>query len=440
MKNKSDLSIALCGDVLLSQRLPSYEAGMAIAKILKECDIRFGNLETTVHRNEGTPAAFPGGCYTMADPRILDDLKNLGFNIFNIANNHLMDYGEGGLLATLDNLDKRDIPHAGAGRDLQEASKAAYLVSKDGYRVALISVTSSFHDSYLAGPHGTNIPGRPGISPLRHKSICELPKNDFEILSSIIDKTGINSYHNQAIKEGFLPSTTDLKVGYYNFKEGHDYVFKSMPLDEDLNRTLKEIREAKFFADNIIVSVHGHQFENNGTKEDAPQFMKLFAKKCIDAGADIIVCHGPHIIRGIEIYKHGLIFHGIGNFILQYDMMSSLPAEAYLSSGIYDFNNCGPGELMMDKKNCGGTKGLIVDEKCWESIFATINYFDKGLSINIYPIELMLNERKGLRGLPRLSKKTTILERIKMLSINYGTKIDIDEDCVGHIAINDIIA
>lgn len=436
MKNKFYLSISLCGDILLSQRLPSYEGGRAIAEILKGCDVRFGNLETTIHKNEGTPAAFPGGCHTMADPRILDDLKKLGFNLFNTANNHSMDYGEGGLLATLDNLDERDIPHAGTGRDLQAASKAAYQVSKDGYRVALISVTSSFHDSYLAGPHGTDIPGRPGVSPLRHKSICELPKNDFEILSSIIDKTGINSYHNQAIKEGFLPHTTDLKIGYYNFKKGDDYVFKSIPLDEDLNRTLKEIKEAKFFADNIIISIHGHQFENKGTKEDTPQFMQIFVRKCIDAGADIIVCHGPHLIRGIEIYKQGVIFHGIGNFILQYDMMSSQPAEAYHSSGIYNFDECGPGELMMDKKTCGGTKGLIVDEKCWESIFATINYLDNGVSINLYPIELMLNEQKGLRGLPKLSKKSTILERIKMLSGNYGTKIDIDDNCVGHITIN----
>lgn len=436
MKNKPYLSISLCGDVLLSQRLPSYEEGQTISRILKECDVRFGNLETTVHRNEGTPAAFPGGCHTMADPRILDDLKNFGFNILNTANNHSMDYGEGGLLATLDNLDKRDIPHAGTGRDLQEASKAAYQVSKKGYRVALISVTSSFHDSYLAGPHGTDVPGRPGISPLRHKSICELPTTDFEALSDIIDKTGINSYHNQAIKEGFLPQTADLKIGYYNFRKGDDYIFKSVPLDEDLNRTLKEIREAKFFADKIIVSVHGHQFENKGTKENPPQFMQLFAKKCINAGADIIVCHGPHLVRGIEIYNNGIIFHGLGNFILQYDMMTSQPAEAYISSGIYNFDECGPGELMMDKKNYGGKKGLIVDEKCWESIFATVSYLDNGISINLYPIELMLNEQKGLRGLPRLSEKSIVLERIQMLSINYKTNIDIDDDGVGHIMIN----
>lgn len=87
-------------------------------------------------------------------------------------------------------------------------------------------------------------------------------------------------------------------------------------------------------------------------------------------------------------------------------------------------------------KNLWGTKGLIVDEKCWESIFATVNYLDKGISINLYPIELMLNERKGLRGLPKLSRKSTILERIRMLSIDYGTKIDIDDDCVGHITMN----
>lgn len=436
MEYKPYLTLSLCGDVLLSQRLPLYEEGKLISNILKECDIRFANLEMTVHRNEGTPAAFPGGCYTMSDPYVLDDLQSFGFNLFNTANNHSMDYGEGGLLATLKYLDERDIPHAGTGRDLQAASKAAFQITKEGYRVALISVTSSFHDSYLAGPHGTDVPGRPGVSPLRHKSLFELPEKDFLALSSIIDRTGINSYHCQAIKEGFLPETTDLKLGYYSFRKGEKYNSTSIPLDIDLNRTLKEIREAKYFADKVIVSIHGHQFENNGTKEDSPQFIQTFAKSCIMGGADIVVCHGPHLIRGIEIFEHGVIFYGLGNFILQYDMASSQPAEAYINSGIYNFEECGPGELMMSKKSNGGTKGLIVDEKCWESVFATVEYTENGMSINIYPIELMLNVRKGLRGLPKLSRKSLILERMKMLSMNFGTMFDVDNECIGHIIVN----
>ena len=46
-------------------------------------------------------------------------------------------------------------------------------------------------------------------------------------------------------------------------------------------------------------------------------FIPIFARAVIDAGADVFVGHGPHVLRGIEIYKGKPIFYSLSNFIFQ---------------------------------------------------------------------------------------------------------------------------
>ena len=86
----SEINILGVGDILVAKRLPSkgYCGYDEIRHLLGSHDACFGNLETTVHDNEGYPSAFPGGSYKMANPAVLDDLKEQGFHVLNIANNH----------------------------------------------------------------------------------------------------------------------------------------------------------------------------------------------------------------------------------------------------------------------------------------------------------------------------------------------------------------
>ena len=98
------------GDAFITRRLPEggYEGFKELQACIKSHDVRFLNLESTFHACEGYPAAESGGTWAMSDPRTLDDMKVYGFNIFNTANNHSADYGEGGLLATIRHLRQRD--------------------------------------------------------------------------------------------------------------------------------------------------------------------------------------------------------------------------------------------------------------------------------------------------------------------------------------------
>lgn len=422
----NSISIALCGDVLISRRIPRVkpESLTILSNILKRYECVFGNLETTIHRKEGYPEAFPGGSYAMADPLCLRDLKELGFNLFNTANNHSMDYGHGGLMATLRYLDNEGIPHAGTGRNLAEASSATYFECKNG-RVAMVGVTSSFHDSYLAGPQNLEMEGRPGVSPLRHRTIYELDDENYEALSRIAQITGINNYHDQARKEGYLPPSTNLKFGQFDFIKGPTSLVHTYPLDIDLMRTIDIVKDAKLQSDIVIVSIHSHQFSGND-KHNTPEFISIFAKKCIDCGADIIVCHGPHVMRGIDSYKNGIIFYGLGNFILELDTRTLVGEEEYLKAGTSRYE-CPGFSSLVQKRSKGGKVGLIADDDAWRSFFAGVSISDKRILVTLYPIAL----EKGYNGgLPIVSKDTSIIEKVLQMSgpqVKKNIEIDVEK-------------
>lgn len=415
------IDIALTGDVMLSKRLPNVFSDKleTVRNILMRYDCRIGNLETTVHHyEEGYPEAFPGGSYAMMCPAALEDLKNLGFNMFSTANNHSMDYSHEGLLATLRYLREKDISCAGTGKNLADASRPVYFDCQNG-RIALISITSSFHDSYLAGPQNQDLQGRPGVNPLRHNAIYELDEEDYQVLTSIAAKTGINSYHNQAVKEGYLQNNENFKFGNLQFIKGKSGVFNTTPNESDLTRTIKGIENAKYFSDVVIVSVHSHQFKEKD-KKLTPDFISIFAKRCIDAGADIIVCHGPHLLRGIEIYKSGVIFHGLGNFILQQDQMNVLAEEQYMKYGTTRQNCNGEGDLYaLQTQN--NNRGLNVIPDTWKSVLVGIHCVEDLFSIKLYPVIL---DRYGICS---LSHDNSILQEIEDRSKEFGTQFIIDE-------------
>lgn len=427
------ISIFLAGDVLITKRIPQNPPNnfSKLSELVRRHECCFGNLETTIHRREGYPEAFPGGSYMMSDPYCLDDLKKFGFNIFNTANNHSMDYGHGGLLATLHYLDDKDILHCGTGKNLSDASMPAFIECKEG-RVAFMGVTSSYHDSYAAGPQNQDLLGRPGISPLRHTAVYELDSENFKNLVNIAEAVGINNYHNQARKEGYINQSEFFKFGTYNFIEGSKNKLTTTPLVTDVERTCMSIIDAKSQADIVVVSIHSHQFKGID-KHNTPDFISLFAKKCIDAGADIIVCHGPHVMRGIEVYKNGLIFHGLGNFILQHETMTWIPEEQYNKEGLYRQTSTGVGAAL-NARSLGGKRGLSTDDNAWFSICASVTFTKRNVTAEIHPIEITKG-RSG--GLPFLSSNKKILEQMKELSIGEETIIDINrEKVIATIKIN----
>ena len=416
----------LCGDVLISKRLPFplYDGGDEVSNLLKSHDLCLGNLETTIRRKEGYPEAFPGGGYAMAAPECLKDLKKIGFNMFNTANNHAMDYGHGGLLATIKYLTEEEILHAGTGENLSEASSAVFFEHATG-RIAMLGITSAFHDSYAAAPQNQDMQGRPGVAPLKHKEIYYLTKENYNKLLHIAQVTGINNYINQGIKEGYQLTNKNLKIGPYEFAQSNteENYLETFPNEADLERTIKIVQDAKMRAEVVIVCIHSHQFRGN-SKTLVPDFIRTFAHQCINYGADIIVCHGPHVLRGIELYKKGVIFHGLGNFIFQHEAVNILPEEFYQKYGTTRQNSIGVAEVF-NIRSQGGKVGLNSQLEPWDTIIASLNITDSKMNIALYPIEIS----KGYSGgFPKLVKDSRILEKVRELSKEFGTDFNFESE------------
>ncbi len=71
-----------------------------------------------------------------------------------------------------------------------------------------------------------------------------------------------------------------------------------------------DVTSARNQADYVIVSFHWGK-EASDTIQD---YQRNAAHKAIDAGADAIIGHHPHILQGIELYRNGIIFYSLGNF------------------------------------------------------------------------------------------------------------------------------
>ncbi|MFA9560325.1 CapA family protein [Evansella sp. AB-rgal1] len=403
-----------------------------LINLIQRNNVRFTNLETTIHNNEGVPAAVSGGTWAMSPPSVLDDIKKYGFNLIGWANNHSLDYGSEGLHATARYLDEKGFVHAGVGRNLSEASDPKYLDTPSG-RIALIALTSTFHESNVAGEQRRNMVGRPGINPLRHKKTMFISKDKMNILKEIANSTAINAVEELAMKDGFMKPYEDGKFlfGNYDFVESEEEGATTEPSEKDVERVVRSIKEAKRQADIVLISLHAHEME--GYKQEEPaEFLQTFSRKCIDEGADAIIGHGPHIIRGVEIYQGKPIFYSLGNFIFQNETVPELPADFYEK---YSLTNDHTVADAFDTRSENNTIGFAVKEGIWQSVVAEwVMEEGKVTEILLHPIELGFKQTRSEKGWPILSEKRQILENLQGLSETFGTKIEINEN-IGRITL-----
>ncbi|MBA3769452.1 MAG: CapA family protein [Blastocatellia bacterium] len=95
------------------------------------------------------------------------------------------------------------------------------------------------------------------------------------------------------------------------------------PNVNDLASARRLVIEANKRADMVVVSFHGGAEGTNAQNVplrteifagESRGNLRLFARTVIDAGADLVLGHGPHVLRGMEIYKERLIAYSLGNF------------------------------------------------------------------------------------------------------------------------------
>jgi poly-gamma-glutamate capsule biosynthesis protein CapA/YwtB (metallophosphatase superfamily) len=421
-----DITMALVGDIIVNQRLSAFSEPefLAVRDLIRGATVAFGNQENLYHEygEDIIPQAQSGGAWQAAHPRIARELAWMGFDIVSLANNHTMDYGEGGLRATMRALEDAGIAHAGAGENLGLARAPAY-VETPGGRVALVAVASTFAEHMRAGHQTREHRGRPGLSPLRYHTVRTVPRRHFEALREL---------H----AEGVLPGREEgdhLTVLGATFRSGAEQRVVTTPHPEDLEEVLEQVRAARRQANWVIVSSHTHEREGDD-RHRPPGFYMEFARAAIDAGADVVVTHGPHVLRGIEIYRGRPIFYSLADFVFQSATLGFQPADAYPTWGLDPFQATAAD--YHDARRDLRDGGWEADPVFWQSVLAVPEFRGGALSeVRLYPLTGGYGLERPQQGrylLARGELGREILEHLRELSEPFGTRIEI-EDGVGVI-------
>lgn len=251
-----ELDILLTGDVILDEPDPDHWLS-GLRGLMQSADLTIGHLEVP-HTSRGTESSTDVPA-PAAPPAHLHALARAGFDAMTLAGNHIADRGPEGIADTVALLRRLDIACCGAGASIDEARSPAIL-TRNGLRVALLSYN-------CVGPEsGWAAPDRAGCAYVRVEPAGGGP------VSPAADLTLLDAR-----------SVADL---------------------------CGDIGRARAQADLLIVALHKGIVHRPA--ELAP-YERPLAHAAVDAGADIVIGHHAHIIRGIEIYRGRPIYHGLGN-------------------------------------------------------------------------------------------------------------------------------
>ena len=267
MKTSESLNIFLVGDLGIHREKPAT-IFHHVQQSFEQSDILIGNSEYPL-TDRGQPWPGKREPIRRADPHIAQVLREVGFTAVSLSTNHAMDYGVDGIFQTMEALNASGISHAGAGRAAKEAHTPT-VIEKKGVRIALLSYTSVFFPGYSATET------RPGIATVRVETHYRSTPWSF-------DTPGV------PLNAMTIPDPGDVLV-----------------MTED-------VKLARAKADIVIVAWHWGIPITAGHR-GVLSYQRELGHAAIDAGADLVVGHHPHVLQGIEVYRGRAIFHSMSHF------------------------------------------------------------------------------------------------------------------------------
>ncbi len=257
------VTLMAVGDLILG--LPDPESFFtSVAPVLKSADVVMGQGETPYTKSQFralfTPASAP-------DPDNMRALTSSGFNVITMASNLMWNYGAPGIEDTITWLRNHDIATVGAGMNLEEARRPAILERK-GTKVGIL-------DYNCAGPKET---------------------------WAYADKPGC----------AYVQIITSYEVGH---SPGGPAIVHSWAEPGSLEAMKKDIRQLRPLCDVLVVCLHKGLLM---TPVRLAEYEQPVSYAAIDAGADLIISHHAHMLRGIEFYQGKAIFHGLCDFVMVY--------------------------------------------------------------------------------------------------------------------------
>lgn len=239
------VSIVFAGDIMLSRGVNrainrNNNINFPFLKLsdyINSADFGIANLETPI-----TPGREIVNMEMVfrSEPGVEKAIKDSGFNIVSLANNHSGNFGALGLRDTFKYLNDAGIEYVGAGIDETEAYEPLYF-EKNRIKFGLLAYSD------------------PTFTPYEYEATLLRPGVAFMRTSKMIEA----------------------------------------------------VRAAKEQADFVILSIHaGDEYKASPNKRQVD-----FARAAIDAGADLIIGHHPHVVQTMEKYNSKYIFYSLGNFV-----------------------------------------------------------------------------------------------------------------------------
>jgi poly-gamma-glutamate capsule biosynthesis protein CapA/YwtB (metallophosphatase superfamily) len=260
----SKLDIMFVGDCVIGNN-QNHEALVAgVAPVLGRADIAFFNNEFPYSRH-GAPFRYTTGSIPR-NPENLEAFRHANLTACTLANNHMMGFGAEAMLETMEHLQALGIASCGAGSSEEEAG-APVVIEKNGHRVA-------FFGYNCIGPKGFMAESdKPGNAAVR-----------------------VHSHYEP-----------------YEYTPGVPAQCITFAYQGDLHALCERIRRTRPQVDAVVVYFHwGVHF----VRAMLADYQYEVGHACVDAGADAVLGCGPHILKGIEIYKGKPIFYSLGNLFM----------------------------------------------------------------------------------------------------------------------------
>lgn len=270
------MRIALLGDVMLGRRVsdaiaaegPAYVWGDTLP-VLESADLRIANLECAIsERGRPQRKVFTFRASLAAARALVAG----GIDCVSLANNHAFDYGEEALADTMRALDEVNIAHTGAGTDLDEAMKPAFL-ERGGLRVAVVALTDNM-PSWAASAR------RPGV---HHLPLWSMPER-------------VHALRRRRLLGPLLDAAAELRAALLS--------------RSNLSRLRRALAPARA-ADFVVLSCH---VGPNWLERPMP-LVRRFARTALEHGADVLHGHSAHVVQGIERVAGRPVLYDTGDFV-----------------------------------------------------------------------------------------------------------------------------
>jgi len=230
-----------------------YDGLTEVLEELHRGEIVSTDLEIAIQTASSGSPTREGELLHTTEAVTLHCVRNMGFNLLALANNHAWDLGTEGVLTTREAVSQAGFGYAGTGTDWLAASAAGH--------------NSSYPDVSLVAV---------AIGKIR------------EGAAASTNRAGVNEIR--------MPQPGELHAG-------------------DVARNIAAIQKAHEAGQRVIVCLHNHEWGEYMAL--LPDWARQFAHSCIDAGADAFFSHGAPLLKGIEIYRGKPLLHGLGSLVFQ---------------------------------------------------------------------------------------------------------------------------